>query len=280
MAKNRPPSVLSIAGSDSGGGAGIQADLKTFSALGVHGLTAISALTAQTTTGVRAVHLPPSVFLSEQIACLFEDFDIRAVKVGMLANAELVHCVADALAAAGGPPMVLDPVMIASSGARLLEDQAIVAMKSRLLPMATVLTPNLPEAEALLDETIAPADAESAGHRLLALGPQWVLLKGGHLAEGDSVTDRLFGTHSTRSWSNPRLALQPHGTGCTLSSAIAALLARGMGVEEACALAITFVHLGLRHAYCPGLGPLAVLGHAQAGRSSEGESNPGAAADC
>ena len=157
----RPTSALTIAGSDSGGGAGIQADLKTFAAHGVHGLSAIAALTAQHTRGVTAVHVPPVSFLRAQIEACFDDFRIGAVKLGMLATAEVIHAVADALQAHGPRQVVLDPVMVATSGAKLLADDALDAMRNRLLPLATVLTPNIPEAELLLGEPITSAQSAS-----------------------------------------------------------------------------------------------------------------------
>jgi hydroxymethylpyrimidine/phosphomethylpyrimidine kinase len=258
--QGRSASTLTIAGSDSGGGAGIQADLKTFAALGVHGVCAIAALTAQTTRGVTAVHLPPASFLHEQILCVLEDFDVRAVKIGMLADAERILCVADALAARPDLPLVLDPVMVASSGARLLEEDAIAALRTHLLPRATVLTPNLPEAEVLLGRSLPDAAAVSdAARELRSLGCAWVLMKGGHLLEGGQVNDRLYGPGQSHTWSQERLDLQPHGTGCTLSSALAALLTRGLNVVDATAGAIEFVQNGLKSAYRPGLGPLSVL---------------------
>lgn len=264
--ETRPPSVLSIAGSDSGGGAGIQADLKTFAALGVHGLTAISALTAQTTRGVSAVHLPPTSFLREQIHVLLDDFDVKSVKIGMLADAERIQCVADALAAHPHLPMVLDPVMVASSGARLLSEDAIDALREALLPRAMVLTPNLPEAEVLLGRALNDMDAIANGAgELLAQGARWVLMKGGHLTEGAQVHDRLFGAHGQHAWSHARLDLQPHGTGCSLSSAIAAFLALGLDVPAATGKAIGFVQYGLQEAYRPGAGRLSVLNHIEAG---------------
>lgn len=264
----RCPSVLSIAGSDSGGGAGIQADLKTFAALGVHGLTAISALTAQTTRGVSAVELPSLTFLHEQIRCLLEDFDIRAIKIGMLADAERIRCVADALSTRPEIPVVLDPVMVASSGARLLAADAIDALRRTLLPRATVITPNLAEAEVLVDRPLpnAAACAEAAAELRLG-GARWVLMKGGHLDEGAQVHDRLFGDGpAPLTWTQQRLDLAPHGTGCTLSSAIAALIANGMDVPSSVGHAIEFVHRGLRHAYRPGGGALWVLDHVKAAR--------------
>lgn len=272
----RPHSVLSIAGSDSGGGAGIQADLKTFAALGVHGLTAIAALTAQTTRGVSAVELPSLGFLHEQIRCLLEDFDVRAIKIGMLADASRIHCVADALAVRPDIPIVLDPVMVASSGARLLAADAIDALKRTLLPRATVITPNLPEAEVLVDRALADAEAcARAAADLRAAGATWVLMKGGHLGEGSQVHDRLYGEGAqVLSWSQPRLDVSPHGTGCTLSSAIAALLAQGTDVPTAVEQAIGFVHRALRAAYRPGLGNLSVLDHMAARRQPIPAGNP------
>lgn len=261
-AATRAVSVLSIAGSDSGGGAGIQADLKTFAALGVHGLTAIAALTAQTSRGVHAVHLPPVEFLREQILCLLEDFDVRAVKIGMLADAARIRCVSDALALHPAIPVVLDPVMVASSGARLLAEEAIEALRDELLPRAHVLTPNLPEAEVLVGRALTDAEAVAAAAAdLLALGPSWVLMKGGHLNEGAQVCDRLYGGSGLRVWTQPRLDLQPHGTGCTLSSAVAALLACGIDVPQAVEGAVGYVRRALSGAYRPGLGALSVLDH-------------------
>ena len=174
------PCALTIAGSDSGGGAGIQADLKAFAAHGVHGLSAIAALTAQHTRGVTAVHVPPLDFLRAQIDACFDDFDIGAVKIGMLANADVINAVADGLQAHGSPPLVLDPVMIATSGARLLETSALDALRARLLPGAAVLTPNLPEAELLLGRTIADRDAmRAAAADLLTAGARAVLSRAG-----------------------------------------------------------------------------------------------------
>src|SRR5690606_27836455 len=223
----RPISALTIAGSDSGGGAGIQADLKTFAAHGVHGLSAITALTAQHTRGVTAVHVPPVGFLRAQIDACFEDFQIGAVKLGMLASADVIHAVADALAAHRPPQLVVDPVMVATSGARLLEEDALAALRTRLLPAAGIVTPNIPEAELLLGRAIVDAaDAEAALDALLALGARAVLLKGGHLDEGDTVTDRYADATTRRAFKGPRLKVDGHGTGCTLASAIAANLCR------------------------------------------------------
>lgn len=262
----RRPSVLSIAGSDSGGGAGLQADLKTFAALGMHGLTAVAALTAQTTRGVSAVHLPPVEFLRAQIEALFDDFDIRAVKIGMLADSARIACVADALASRPELPVVLDPVMVASSGARLLADDAIESLRGLLLPRARVLTPNLAEAEVLVGRPLDSATAlAQAATELRGLGAQWVLMKGGHLKEPEGVHDRLYGPQSVHKWTHPRLPLSPHGTGCSLASAIAAGLAAGQDVVQACGRAVRFVELALQSASRPGMASLSVLGHFEAG---------------
>jgi len=259
MADDRVVSVLSIAGSDSGGGAGIQADLKTFAAHGVHGLSAIAALTAQHTRGVTAVHTPDVGFLRAQLDACFEDFDVRAVKLGMLATTDIIHAVADALDRWQPPARVLDPVMVATSGAKLLADDALDALRTRLVPMATVLTPNLPEAELLLARRIAPgADADAALGELLALGADSVLLKGGHLAE-DEVIDR-FGSGVLRaSFRNRRLPLEGHGTGCTLASAITANLALGESPMQACRLGAAFIAGALAAGYRPGRGEVVVL---------------------
>ena len=261
MPPARVPSVLTIAGSDSGGGAGIQADLKTFAAHGLHGLSAIAALTAQNTRGVSAVHVPPPAFLRAQIDACFGDFRIAAVKLGMLANARVIHAVADALEAHDPRFVVLDPVMVASSGARLLEADALDALKQRLLPLATVVTPNIPEAELLLGHAIPDGEAaEAALVELLALGAPAVLLKGGHLP-GRRLIDRLDDGWQLHEFEHPRLKVEGHGTGCTLASAIAAQLALGRSLPEACAAAGDYVHGALAHAYRPGKAKLAVLGH-------------------
>ena len=258
----RPRSVLTIAGSDSGGGAGIQADLKTFAAHGVHGLSAIAALTAQHTRGVTAVHAPPVTVLRAQIDACFDDFDIRAIKIGMLATAEIVETVADALLAHPDVPVVLDPVMIATSGAKLLDDDALGALRTRLLPRAAVLTPNVPEAELLLGQGIGDAaQARAALDALLADGARGVLLKGGHLDEGEVVVDRYRDRHTGFEHSAPRLDIDGHGTGCTLSSAIAARLALGDAPADACRAGIDYVHRTMRDAYRPGNSAVSVLGH-------------------
>ncbi|WP_313643938.1 bifunctional hydroxymethylpyrimidine kinase/phosphomethylpyrimidine kinase [Stenotrophomonas sp.] len=262
MSPSTPVSALTIAGSDSGGGAGIQADLKAFAAHRVHGLSAIAALTAQHTRGVTAVHVPPLDFLQAQIDACFEDFDIHAVKLGMLANAEVIHLVADALERHRPPHIVLDPVMIATSGAKLLQDSALQALRQRLLPMATLLTPNTPEAELLLGRRIQSAeDAEDAATALLELGASAVLLKGGHLQEGKRVVDRYFDGVAREEFSHVRLPIDAHGTGCTLASAIAAQLCRGLSMANACEAAIDYVARGLSGGYFPGRSDVMVLDH-------------------
>ena len=205
----RALSVLTIAGSDSGGGAGIQADLKTFAAHGLHGLSAIAALTAQHTRGVTAVHVPPVAFLRAQIDACFDDFRIGAVKLGMLANKQVIDAVADALERHRPAFIVLDPVMVATSGARLLEPDALDALRTRLFPLATILTPNIPEAELLLGQRIDDdAAAEAALEALRALGTQALLLKGGHLRSAGAMVDRycdaeprVSGSHTSESMS-------------------------------------------------------------------------------
>jgi len=234
--------ALTIAGSDSGGGAGIQADLKTFSALGVYGASALTAITAQNTRAVTRVEGVSPEMIRAQIKAVFDDIDVGAVKIGMLGTAAATRAVADAL---GGRnvPLVLDPVMIAKSGDRLIEDEAIAALRELLIPRATVLTPNLPEAARLLGRMVAcdPTEAEAQGRALAALGSEWVLMKGGH-AEGETCTDLLVG-QDTRSFTAPRIDTKnSHGTGCSLSSAIAAGLALGLTVPEAVERAHRWLH--------------------------------------
>lgn len=255
----RAPSVLTIAGSDSGGGAGIQADLKTFSAHGLHGLSAISALTAQNTCGVHAIHVPPTKVLKAQLDAVFCDFDIRAVKIGMLANARIIDTVADALEHYRPKQIVLDPVMVSSSGHALLEQRAIRRLLDRLLPQVTLITPNIDEAALLLQHAIdSDQQAETALVELRALGARSVLLKGGHL-RGKTVIDRLDTGKIRYEFKHPRLNVSGHGTGCTLAAAIAANLALRKQLPEACAAASDFVFRALQAAYHPGKGKLAVL---------------------
>jgi hydroxymethylpyrimidine/phosphomethylpyrimidine kinase len=228
--------VLTIAGSDSGGGAGIQADLKTFSALGCYGMSVITALTAQNTCAVTGIFPVSAEFVSAQIDAVMSDIGVDAVKIGMLHSAELIAAVAGALKRHDVQKIVVDPVMVSKSGDRLLQTEAVDALKTLLLPLATVLTPNLPEASVLLGRDVERAeDLEAAARDLVSLGPQAVLLKGGHL-EGKQSPDLLYraGAQTVVSFDAERIDTpNSHGTGCTLSSAIAAGLARGLDIEEA-----------------------------------------------
>lgn len=267
MHASRPICALTIAGSDSGGGAGIQADLKTFAAHGVHGLSAIAALTAQHTRGVTAVHVPPVGFLRAQVDACFDDFDIGAVKLGMLANAAVIHAVADALETHRPRHVVLDPVMVATSGAKLLEDDALEALRTRLLPLASILTPNIPEAELLTGIGIRDRHAAAAAIAALrAMGAPAVLLKGGHLDEGAEVADRYDDGRTAATFLHDRLPLEAHGTGCTLASAIAANLCLGMQMPEAARAADDYVERALRLGHRPGRGGIVVLDHFGAAR--------------
>jgi hydroxymethylpyrimidine/phosphomethylpyrimidine kinase len=256
-------SALTIAGSDSGGGAGIQADLKTFAAHGVHGLSALAALTAQHTRGVSEVHVPPVDFLRAQLDACFDDFEIGATKLGMLATTDVIDAVADALDHYRPAHVVLDPVMVATSGARLLDPGALDALRQRLLPLATLVTPNLPEAELLLGHAIGDRDAmHAACVELLGLGARAVLLKGGHLADGGGdVLDLYADANGITATRHPRLALEAHGTGCTLASAVAAQLCRGETMAQACIAASDYVHRALRDGYRPGRSDIVVLDH-------------------
>ncbi|GLK66130.1 MULTISPECIES: bifunctional hydroxymethylpyrimidine kinase/phosphomethylpyrimidine kinase [Paracoccus] len=232
-----PPIALTIAGSDSGGGAGIQADLKSFSALGVFGASVITAITAQNTRTVAAVEPVSPAMIAAQIDTVFGDLDVRAVKIGMLGGPDVITVVADrltALLAANPIPVVLDPVMVAKSGDPLLPDEAVSALRERLIPLATVLTPNLPEAARLLDRAPAqtPDEMRAQGKALCALGATHVLMKGGH-ASGETCTDLLIGAEPLTLTAPRQHTANTHGTGCSLSSAIAAGLAQGMTVPDA-----------------------------------------------
>jgi len=232
-----PPIALTIAGSDSGGGAGIQADLKSFSALGVFGASVITAITAQNTRTVAAVEPVSPAMIAAQIDTVFGDLDVRAVKIGMLGGPDVITVVADrltALLAANPIPVVLDPVMVAKSGDPLLPDEAVSALRERLIPLATVLTPNLPEAARLLGRAPAqtPDEMWAQGKALCALGATHVLMKGGH-ASGETCTDLLIGAEPLTLTAPRQHTANTHGTGCSLSSAIAAGLAQGMTVPDA-----------------------------------------------
>ncbi|MEM1056325.1 MAG: bifunctional hydroxymethylpyrimidine kinase/phosphomethylpyrimidine kinase [Bacteroidota bacterium] len=247
--------ALTIAGSDSGGGAGIQADLKTFEALGVFGMSAITAVTAQNTQGVTGfVALEPS-FVTQQIETVAADLPVNAVKTGMLATAEIVHAVADAVERLALAPLVVDPVMVATSGDPLLAPDAVQAYRERLLPLAEVLTPNTHEAEALLGWPVRTLDdARRAAREILTdLGGAAVLVKGGHLDGETEAVDVLADPDGERIYRTERIeTTSTHGTGCTLASAIAAHLARGETLREAVAGAKAYLTEALRHA--PGLG--------------------------
>jgi hydroxymethylpyrimidine/phosphomethylpyrimidine kinase len=256
-----PPIALTIAGSDSGGGAGIQADLKTFHAHRVHGLSVITAITSQNTRGVTAVHPIPLNHIRSQIEAVFDDFPIAAVKTGMLGNAKTVQLVAKALRKYKPAWLVVDPVMISTSGSRLLDEDAVEAMVQELIPLADVLTPNLPEAEALLGHPLRTArQLSDAGEALLALGAGSVLLKGGH-ARGSEVVDRYFDEQGVMEVRHARLPREGHGTGCTLASAIAAELACGHAARSAVRRATAYVHRTLKRGYRPGAGTVHVLKH-------------------
>lgn len=240
--------ALTIAGSDSGGGAGIQADLKTFSALGVYGASVITALTAQNTKGVQAIHDVPAAFVAAQIDSVFSDLEVGAVKIGMLSRPDVIDAVADGLARhAQGIPVVLDPVMIATSGDRLITGEAVAVLRERLLPRADLITPNLPEAAVLLgEEGTDEAGAADQARRLLALGARAALVKGGHGTGPESVDHLVMGEGAARRLAATRVATRnTHGTGCTLSAAIAANLALGRSLQEAVAEAKDYLTAAL-----------------------------------
>lgn len=246
--------VLIVAGSDSGGGAGIQADIKTVTALGGYAATAVTALTAQDTEGVHDVYPVPTGFIARQMELVLDDIGADAVKTGMLADAGVIEAVASVLSQhAASVPLVLDPVMVAKGGARLMEAAAVGGMKDRLLPLARIVTPNIPEAEVLLNRTIATvAEMEDAARELLTLGPRAVLVKGGHM-RGEMVTDVLVEGDSVRRFESPRLKTRStHGTGCTLASAIACGVAQGFALEDAIARARAYVIRAIETA--PGFG--------------------------
>jgi hydroxymethylpyrimidine/phosphomethylpyrimidine kinase len=255
------PIALTIAGSDSSGGAGIQADLKTFAALGVYGASVITALTAQNTTGVTGIHQVPAEFVTAQIDAVFGDLDVKAVKIGMVADLAVIEAIAAGLRKWSPEHIVLDPVMVATSGDRLLAAEAVDALRTKLVPLASLITPNLPEAAALLDEPVAEGEAaiESQGQRLLAMGCPAVLIKGGH-GQGAESTDYLVSGSGAVALAAPRIATRnTHGTGCSLSSAVAAGLARGEDLETAVRHAKAWVsaaiaaadRLGVGHGHGP-----------------------------
>ncbi len=250
--------AVTIAGSDSGGGAGIQADLKTFSALGVYGASIITALTAQNTMGVQGIHDVPPDFVTKQIDSVLSDLEVRAVKIGMLSQPAVIEAVAEGLQRYSQTQVVLDPVMVAASGDRLLASRAVDALRHVLLPRALLVTPNLPEAAALLDEPQAGDEQAMCrqAERILALGPRAVLVKGGH-GTGRESTDILMDAQGVRFFSAPRFETRnTHGTGCTLSSAIAAGLAKGLSLTDAVTAGKDFISaaIGASTQLCVGRG--------------------------
>ncbi|MQA28902.1 MAG: bifunctional hydroxymethylpyrimidine kinase/phosphomethylpyrimidine kinase [Luteitalea sp.] len=252
----RPPrTALTIAGSDSGGGAGIQADLKTFAALGVYGTSAIAAITAQNTIGVTAAESVGTDLVIAQIEAVAGDIELHATKTGMLATAALVEAVAATIKALELPLVVVDPVIVAKSGDRLLDEDAVQAMRAELLPVSYVVTPNIPEAEVLSGRSIASLnDARDAAQRIHALGPGAVIVKGGH-GVGAEIVDLLFDGERFVEFRTPRLRTRnTHGTGCTFASAIAAHLAVGFALAEAAERAQAYVAGAIRHGLAIGHG--------------------------
>jgi hydroxymethylpyrimidine/phosphomethylpyrimidine kinase len=248
--------ALTIAGSDSSGGAGIQADLKTFAAFGVYGASVITALTAQNTRGVQDIHAVPPAFVAAQLDSVLSDLDVRAIKTGMLADAEIVQTVARVLRASPPRPVIVDPVMVATSGDVLLRPDAVDALKLKLAPLAALITPNLAEAAILLGRSKAESDAEmlDQARALLDLGCRAVLLKGGH-AGGEAAVDVLANAAGVERLALPRIDTpHTHGTGCTLSAAVAALLAQGVGLADAVQRAKSYVWHGLQHGRGLGVG--------------------------
>ena len=245
--------VLVIAGSDSGGGAGIQADIKAITALGAYAATAITAITAQNTLGVHSVHPVPAAMIEAQVRVVLDDIGADAIKIGMLGDAATVTLVARLLGEWPGIPVVLDPVMTAKGGQALLEQSATQTLKALLIPRATLLTPNAPEAEMLTGLSIETSDdLRRAGEALLAMGAAAVLMKGGHIA-GDRVTDILMTPTGETTFEGPRIdSRHTHGTGCTLASACAAGLAQGIGIDRAIARAWAYTAEAIRRA--PGFG--------------------------
>ena len=249
------PSVLTIAGSDSGGGAGIQADLKTFAAMGVYGTSALTAITAQNTMAVTAVHEIPVEIISAQIEAVISDIGVDAVKTGMLSSSAIITCVVDSLTAMSIlDRLVVDPVMVAKSGDSLLQEEAVQTLREKLLPLAAVVTPNIPEAETLTGMTIvSDADVHEAARAIVAMGARSVVVKGGH-REG-AATDLYFNGTSFREFTAPRFdTANTHGTGCTFASAVAAGLAKGLDTEEAIGRAKEFVTEAIRNSFPIGQG--------------------------
>jgi hydroxymethylpyrimidine/phosphomethylpyrimidine kinase len=250
----RVRTALTIAGSDSGGGAGIQADLKTFSALGVYGMSALTAITAQNTLGVTAVHEIPPEIVGAQIDAVVTDIGVDAAKTGMIASAEIIRVVAAKVREHGITTFVVDPVMVATSGDRLLREDAVEALRTELLPLAMVTTPNLPEAEVLIGRPVSTLEEmRDAARAIVGLGARSALVKGGHLA-GDAVDIFYDGTSFEQLPARRIETTSTHGTGCTLASAIAALLARGESLEAAISNAKVYVTAAIERAYPIGRG--------------------------
>jgi hydroxymethylpyrimidine/phosphomethylpyrimidine kinase len=248
------PKALTIAGSDSGGGAGIQADLKTFSAFRVFGMSVLTAVTAQNSLGVQGVENLPPAFVAQQLRSVLEDFGADAAKCGMLSTAPIIEAVATELTSHRIEKLVVDPVMVAKSGDQLLQPEARAALADRILPLALLVTPNLPEAEVLAGIRVAePEDMEEAARRIHLMGPRYVLVKGGHL-KGDA-TDLLWNGRDFTRFSTPRIDSQnTHGTGCTFSAAIAAGLARGQALGDAIRSAKAYVTRAIREGFQAGRG--------------------------
>lgn len=245
---SRIPTALTIAGSDSGGGAGIQADLKTFAALGVYGTSAVTAITAQNTLGVTAVEALSADLVIAQIEAVAGDIEIHATKTGMLANAAIVEAVSATIQELELACVVVDPVMVAKSGDRLLDPDAVSALRVELLPRALVVTPNVPEAEVLADMPVKTLnDAREAARRIHGLGARAVIIKGGH-AEGPDIVDLLFDGDQVMEFHTPRIATRnTHGTGCTFASAVAAYLALGLSLADAVEHAQRYVAGAIRY---------------------------------
>ena len=262
MTTHVPARALTIAGSDSGGGAGIQADLKTFLAHQVHGMSAITAVTVQNSVGVTGVYELPAHAVAEQIEAVVTDIGVDAIKIGMLSSTAIIEAVASTLRRLDAAPVVVDPVAVSKHGDPLLQCDAVDALREQIFPLADLITPNLGEVELFTGVTVqGRADQQGAAEALLALGPRWVLVKGGHLPEEEAATDLLFDGDHAVELSSPRVpTIHTHGTGCTLSAAIAASLARGLDMTAAVRAGKDYVTAGIRDGYALGKG-IGPVGH-------------------